>query len=420
MLSPPDSVTLLADLLDGAGESAPDVWRRSALPHQLPPDGGWRVWLMLGGRGAGKTWAGAHWLAERALSEPAGEWVVAAPTFRDVRVTCVEGPSGLLAALGARVARYVRSLGELRLANGAVIYGVSADEPDRFRGANLRGAWADELAAWSAPDSWDQLALATRIGAARTVVTTTPRPTPLVRGLISRPDTVTVRAATWANEANLSAEFLEMLRRQYEGTRLGRQELLAEILDDVPGALWTLSMIEAARWVGPVPDLTRVVVAVDPAVTSGESSDETGIVVAGTDGERVWVLADRSGRLSPQQVAARLSDVVAEFNADRVVGEVNNGGDWIGAVLRQHDASLPYATVTASRGKRVRAEPVAALYEQGRVHHVSGLSVLEDQLTSWTPDAARSPDRLDALVWAVSSLTQPVYRGPRITHVSRR
>lgn len=402
----------------------PTDWRSDAAPHQLPPGGGWRTWLFLGGRGTGKTHAGSHWLSEQALGQEPGEWLVAAPTFRDCRFTCIEGPSGLLVALGGHVddgghvKHYASSTGQIILDNGASIFAISADKPDRFRGGNYRGAWCDEVGAWPNRDTWDQLTLATRIGNAQKVVTTTPRPTPLIRHLAET--AVVTRGSTYDNKAHLSADFIADVEARYAGTRLGRQELHAELLDDVEGALWTLALIEDARVaLGDCPPLMRVVVAVDPAVTSGEDSDETGVVAAGAtaDGE-FYVLEDASVR---RGLADCAKDVLACFErntADRVVGEVNNGGDLVEHTLRAYNRNLPYTKVSASRGKRVRAEPVAALYEQGRVHHVGGFPLLEDQMASWRPDSGQSPDRLDALVWAITALMEQ-RRGPRMAHAGR-
>lgn len=412
--------------LDPPPEDRFDGWRQTASAHQIPPGGDWSVWLLLGGRGAGKTFAGARWLTELALTESPGAWLVAAPTYRDCRYTCIEGESGLLAALGGpvehggHVSSYVSSLGEIRVDNGAVIQALSADRPDRFRGGNYRGAWCDELAAWPDPDAWDQLTLATRRGDARICATTTPRPTPLVKGLLARSDVVTVRASTFANAANLSGAFLEQVRRQYEGTRLGRQELNAEILDDVEGALWTAASIEQTR-IPDAPDMDRVVVAVDPSGGDGAGNDEQGIVTAGVgiDGQ-FYVLADRSCRLSPAGWGSRAVGAFDEFEADRVVAEANFGGQMVEHTLRTVRADVPVRMVSASRGKRQRAEPVAALYEQGRVHHVGVLAELEDQMCSWVPGAGGSPDRLDALVWALTELAGPTGQTAGMRFRSRR
>lgn len=399
-----------------------DEYFPDARPEQLVPVGDWVVWLLLAGRGFGKTRVGAEWIVEEATEHP-GSYAVAAPTYGDGRDICIEGESGVRGVLERRgrwsTRAWNRSLGELVLDNGSRIKVGSADEPDRFRGWNFAGAWCDELAAWRRPDAWTQLRLATRLGRARTVVTTTPRPTALVRGLLEREQVHVTRGSTFDNADNLAPEFLAEMRSAYEGTRIGRQELYAELLTDTPGALWTVAMIDDAR-VDVAPALRRVVVAIDPAVTAGEDSDATGIVAAGLglDGD-LYVLHDRTCYLSPEGWARRAITLYDELAGDRIVAEVNNGGDLVATVLRTVDPSVPVRAVHASRGKRVRAEPVAALYEQGRVHHVGGLPELEDQMTTWTPDAPGSPDRLDALVWAITDLAIEQHKTRRRRPVDR-
>lgn len=382
-----------------------------ARPEQRRPDGDWDVWLILAGRGWGKTRTGSEDLVEAAIADP-GDYAVVAPTYGDARDVCVEGPSGVLAVLTRRCIGHTwnRSLGEIHLANGSRIKVGSADEPDRWRGWNFRGGWCDELGAWRRPDAWTQLRLATRIGdRPRLVVTTTPRPTKLLRELVDQDggSVHVTRGSTWENAANLSEAALEELRLRYGGTRIGRQELEGELLLDTPGALWTMAMLDAdGVRVDTVPDLVRVVTAIDPAVTSGEDADETGIVTVGQDHDGdLYVLADDTTKASPEQWASVAIGAMDRHGSDRIVAEVNNGGDLVESVLRAVDRSVPYRKVTASRGKRVRAEPVAAMYEQGRVHHVRGLEALEAQMCSWTPDGGQgSPDRLDALVWACTEL----------------
>jgi phage terminase large subunit-like protein len=348
--------------------------------------------------------------AKYAIEHPGSRIAVIATNHRDVRRVMLEGESGLLAVLNRygvlAAGGYNRVNGEVRLLNGTTFFTYSAETPDSLRGPQHHRAYCDELAAWEYPSTWDQLQFGLRLGDhPQAVVATTPRPTPLVRDLMKRPDTHVTRGSTFDNADHLAATFLEAVRDRYEGTRLGRQELYAEVLDDVEGALWTAALIDAAR-VDSAPELARVVVAIDPAVTSGEESDETGIVVAGVglDGQ-IYVLADRSIRDTPQAWMLRALAAYDEHGADRLVAETNNGGDLIEAMVRSQAGSrVAYRKVTASRGKRTRAEPVAALYEQGRVHHVGGLPVLEDQMTTWTPESGTSPDRLDALVWAVTDL----------------
>jgi phage terminase large subunit-like protein len=303
-----------------------------------------------------------------------------------------------------------RSLGELDLHNGSHVKLFSAEQPDRLRGPQHHHAWCDELAAWKYPETFDQLLFGLRLGSRpQIVVTTTPRRTPLIVELVKRakadPEDVFMTAgSTYDNAAHLAPVALAQLKLRYEGTRLGRQELFAELLEDVEGALWDWQMVEACRG-GPPAAYKRIVVGVDP---SGGGGAEQGIVVCGLgkDG-RYYVLADRTCRLSPDGWGRRAVDAYHEFGADRIVAEGNFGGDMVEAVIRNVDPSCSYRKVTASRGKRQRAEPVVALYEQGHVTHLGVFAELEDQMTTWVPDAdfaQPSPDRVDALVWAVSDL----------------
>lgn len=405
----------LGDRYDPAPPAARPWWE-IARPNQLPPPGDWYVWLLLAGRGWGKTRTGAEWLNEQVMTHPKTNWAVVAKTFGAARDVCVEGPTGLLAtALEGEIIRYTRSFGHLTYANGSRVYSLGAEDADRLRGYNLAGAWADELAAWEYEATWSEglvPAVRDRRVRSRIVVTTTPKPVSLVRDLLARTDgsVAVVRGSTFDNAANLSASALTELTARYAGTRIGRQELDGEVLDDIEGALWTLSGIDAAR-VADHPPLTRVVVGVDPAVTANATSDETGIIAAGIAGggpnAEFYVLTDRSGRYSPQQWATVTAAVFDTRSADRVVAEVNNGGDMVESTLRQAAPNLPVTKVHASRGKQIRAEPIAALYEQHRVHHVGSLPALEDQMTTWSPSIPTgSPDRVDALVWALTSLAE--------------
>lgn len=352
-------------------------------------------------------------MAWKAIQQPKSRWAVVAPTFADARDTCVEGDSGLLAVLRRYGALrepngWNRSMGELFLLNGSRIKLFSADEPERLRGPQFHGAWGDELAAWKYPEAFDQLQFGLRLGEKpQTVFTTTPKPKPLVRNLVKREDgTVFItRGSTFENKANLAASALVELQARYAGTRLGRQELEGEILEDTEGALWLQDNIDRNRVDKAPVDLQRIVVAVDPAVTSGEDSDDTGIVVAGKDNQgSLYVLADYTIKASPMGWAQRAIDAYREHNADAIVAEVNNGGDMIPTIIKQIDPNVRVKTVRATRGKQLRAEPVASLYEQNRAHHVGYLDKLEAQLTTWTPDDPKSPDRLDALVWAATEL----------------
>ena len=300
--------------------------------------------------------------------------------------------------------------GEILLDNGSKIKLFSAEEPDRLRGPQHHGAWCDELAAWEKPDAWDQLQFGLRLGEKPLcVVTTTPRPTKIIKDLIARDTTAITRGSTFENADNLAPAALLEFQRRYADTRLGRQELFGEILDDNPGALWTRAIIEKARITdGKIPPFIRVVVGIDPAVTSGEDSDFTGIVTAALSGDgHYYILADDTMKASPQVWAEKAVATFEAHKADRIIAEVNNGGDLVLHLLQQVKATVPVKKVTASRGKQVRAEPIAALYEQGRVHHVGYFGELENEMCEWEPGISdRSPDRMDALVWALTELSE--------------
>ena len=398
------SIAAIADLKNSR-------YRTLARPNQLPPEEDWRIWLVISGRGFGKTFLGAGWLAEQARTYPNTEWAIVAPTFTDVRRTCVEGPSGFLKAVDLRKDKgdfYNRSNGQISLSNGSRIHLVSADEPDRARGLNLSGAWLDEASSFRYEEIWTEgLAPALRIGNPQVVITTTPRPTKLIREWMSRTDgsVVVTRGSTFDNADNLSEAALAELKSRYEGTRLGRQELYGELLLDTPGALFTQALIDDKR-VQHYSDFTRVVVAVDPAVTLSEDSDETGIVVVGLGADgRFYVMADRSCKDTPLGWSKRVVQAYEDYQADRVVVETNQGGSFIETTLRQINPNMAITGVVAKIGKRLRAEPISSLYEQGRVSHIGTFDALEEQMVSWLPDSGNSPDRLDALVHGITSLT---------------
>lgn len=381
-----------------------------ARPDQIPPPGDWFVWLIQTGRGWGKTRTGAEFVRGIANRDPTARIALIAPTAADVRAVMVNGESGLL-NIGPAEQRptYEPSKRLLTWPNGAQAETYSADEPNRLRGPQHTHAWCDELAAWRyMRDAWDQLLFGLRLGSdPRVVVTTTPRPVTLLREIAAGQYGTChmTRGRMLDNQANLAPHVVQRLIDRYGGTRLGRQELDGEYLEDVEGALWHRGQIDAAR-TSEAPDLARIVVAIDPAVTSGAESDETGIIAAGrgVDGEG-YVLHDVTCRLSPEQWCRRAVNLYHELQADMIVAEVNNGGDLVETVLRTVDRNVPFKAVHASRGKRTRAEPIAALYEQGRVHHVGALPDLEDQMCSYVPDNFDgSPDRVDALVWALTDL----------------
>lgn len=412
--------------LDGLTEPAlgalPFMFDFWAMDHQLPPEGNWRSWVILGGRGAGKTRAGAEWVraeVEGALPLDSGRSrrvALVGETLDQARDVMVFGESGILACCPPD-RRPVWEAGRRRLVwpNGAVAQVFSAREPEALRGPQFDAAWVDELAKWrKAEEAWDMLQFGLRLGEhPRQCVTTTPRNVGVLKRLLELDSTVVTHAPTEANAANLAASFLEEVRRRYAGTRLGRQELDGILVEEFDGALWPPRLLNGAA-VDTVPDLDRIVVAVDPPVTGGTKSDECGIVVVGakTSGPptewRAVVLEDAS--IAGASPIAWAEAAVAAFHrhrGDRLVAEVNQGGDLVESVIRQVDPLVPYRAVRASQGKAVRAEPVAALYEQGRVAHVRGLSRLEEQMMRMTAQGYRgpgSPDRVDALVWALTDL----------------
>lgn len=414
-LSETDRAIVLADFTEDELVAIEHDWVLWARANQLPPESDWAKWLILTGRGWGKTRTGAEFVRCEVAAGRAGRVALIAPTAADTRDVMVEGESGLLLVHEPNKRPvYEPSKRRVTWPNGAIATLYSADEPERLRGPQHDLAWADELAAWRyLQDAWDMLMFGLRLGAKpRVLVTTTPKPRVLLKELMRDPTCVVTFGRTEENRANLAPSFFHDIVARYEGTRLGRQELGGELLEDVEGALWSRTMIDQDRVkVENVPTLTRIVVAIDPAVTSGENSDETGIIVAGiarpagSQDTHAYVLKDLSGRFPAIDWARKAVAEYKERRADRVVAEVNNGGDLVEAQIRTVDRNVSYRAVHASKGKRVRAEPVAALYEQKRVHHVGGFPELEDQMCSYVPDATdASPDRVDALVWALTEL----------------
>jgi phage terminase large subunit-like protein len=374
-------------------------------------------WLVMAGRGFGKTRVG---------SEQVRKWVKTFPivnligaTAADVRDVMVEGigAGSAIMEVCRRDERptYEKSNRRLSWPNGARSLLFSAEEPERLRGPQCMKYWCDEVAAWRyAEEAWEQIDFTLRLGTnPQTVITTTPKPTKLIKALAANPDNYVTRGSTYDNKANLAKNFFDKIVRKYEGTRLGRQELMAELLEDRPGALWTLKVIDADRVRQCPPLLTRVVVGVDPAVTSGDDSAEWGIVVVGvgpSPNGQLWpphfyIIDDGSAKLSPNDAAKIIVGAYQYHKADRVIAEVNNGGDLVEAILRTVNLNFAYSAVHASRGKLTRAEPIAALYEQHRVHHVGAFPTLEDQMCDYVPFLSKSPDRMDALVWAITALS---------------
>lgn len=388
------------------------LWARDG---QWPPAWNWQTFLLLSGRGYGKTRTGAEWVRLQVESGARKRLALVARTSADIRDVIIEGQSGILAtARPDFLPHYEPSKRRVTWPNGAIATTYSADEPDLLRGPEHDGAYVDELASWRYLDeTWQNLLLGLRLGDnPQVVVTTTPRPLPLLKKLVADPLTAVTRGSTYENLLNLAPTFKKTVLERYEGTRLGRQEIGGEILEDTPGALWNMEMIEKTRinnneQVQKPVDFVRVVVAIDPAVTAGEDSDDTGIVVVGKgrDG-RGYVISDLTCHESPlgwANVALRAYD---KYSADRIVAEVNNGGDMVETTIRTVRANVPYSKVHASRGKTKRAEPISSLYEQGKISHIGQFPQLEDQMCTYVPDdnTQKSPDRLDALVWGMTEL----------------
>jgi predicted phage terminase large subunit-like protein len=394
-------------------------WRSIARPEQITPPGDWAIWLVLAGRGWGKTRTGAEAIRAVAEAGSVSKIALVGPTFGSVRDIMI----GCLLSIAPNSFRPLWEPSKARLVypNGVEAWALSSAEPERIRGFEVEIAWCDELCAWERGkigETWDMLQMTLRKGRRpRRIVTTTPKPIPLLRALLKRDDIVVTRGKTVDNAANLAPTIMQDIVQRYQGTRLGRQELDAEVLLDIENALWTHEMIEQARAPRHVPELERVVVAVDPSGTggAGDKGDAIGIVVAGkgTDG-RGYVLADWTIKASPDVWGRRVVEAYRHYNADRVVAERNFGGALVSNLLRTIDPNISYREVSASRGKIQRAEPAAALYEQGKVSHAADLTDLETQMLAMTSNGFQgdgSPDRVDALVWALSELMVKAPRG---------
>lgn len=417
--------TSLRELLTSMEPAELDQWRASrtsteaarfhelrwralrARPSQLQPAGDWVIWFLLAGRGFGKTETGSQWIHERVRLGLARSIVLIERTPADARETMVEGRTGILATAG----RHERPLWEpaksrLTWPNGAKARVLTAAEPDKARGINADTLWGEELAVWGAPETWSNAMLGLRVGEdPRALITTTPQPTPLVRSLLADPCVKVTRGSTFENRANLADAYIKAVVEPLMGTRRGRRELEAEVLLDADGALWSRDKLDELR-VREAPEMSRIVIAVDPAASSDEGSDETGIVPCGkgVDGHG-YVLGDSSGRYKPEQWASRAIALYRSLEADFIVAEKNNGGEMVRSTIAAVDRTVPVKLVWASRGKHTRADPISALTDQGRIHHVGSQPELEDQLCLWTPgDTTYSPDRLDAFVWGMSEL----------------
>lgn len=405
-------VPWLCDVSDCDGRPHPGRPGPHARQSQRPPADAWDVWMCLAGRGWGKTRTGAEWVIDKARTQERGALV--GPTAADTRDILVEGESGILACAPATFRpEYQPSKRRLVYPNGAIQVCYSADEPDRLRGPQHHYGWFDEMAAWRYLQyAWDMAKMGMRLGDHPQIcVTTTPRPLPLIKELIKDPECVVSKGSTYDNLHNLAKTFQRTVISKYEGTTLGRQELNAEILEDLPGALVARHLIDNAR-VQPdeVPELVSIVVGLDPAGTS--KGDETGLVVTGWDADRHhYVLADASRRRTPDETARAAYELREQHNAVKIIVEDNGPKDWLEEVLQrvwrglhgENAGPAPIQRVNASKGKKLRAQPIAMLYEQGRVHHVGSLPELEDQLTTWIPEeSSDSPDRIDALVHAAT------------------
>lgn len=423
MLPEAQRVAILQELSDEQALELAHDWRFWGRTDQLEPEGNWSIWLILAGRGWGKTRCGAEWVRKIACGKTplAGGEVsriaLVAETAADARDVIVEGESGILAVHPNDFRpMYEPSKRRLTWPNGAVATLYNAVEPDQLRGPQHEAAWCDELAKWRyARETWDNLEFGLRLGTnPRTVITTTPRPIQLLRDILAEPGVHPTKGSTYDNRANLSPKFLSRIESRYAGTRLGRQELDAELLDDAPGALWSRAMLDATRRKkSELPVMQRVVVAIDPAAKKGGTGEldrgaKTGIIVAGVgeDG-RGYVFDDASCALGPNGWASRAVAAFDQHSADLIVGEVNNGGDMVEATVRSVRDIIAFKQVHASRGKVTRAEPIAALYEQGRVSHVGTFAELEDHMVLFTPlgiEGDTTADDVDALVWALTEL----------------
>jgi phage terminase large subunit-like protein len=437
-LPEPRRRAILDQLSQAEAEALRWEWGFWARPKQIAPAGGWLFWFLCAGRGFGKTRTGAEWVRQR-VKDGAKHIIFAGATASDLRDIMIEGESGILSIYpdGERP-HYEPSKARLTWGNGAQALLLSADEPERFRGKQSDTIWADELAAWRYPEAWDQLMFGFRLGKLygvkpKAAISTTPRPTPLIRRLLKHKRSVLTVGSSYENRANLTDEYVAEVLAGYEGTRLGRQELYAEILEDIPGALWTRQNIEDNRRPEAKGPFRRIIVAIDPAVTSNKDSDETGIVVVAlaADDRHALVIEDASGRYTPDGWARRAIELYQRWDADAIVAEVNNGGDLVQFTVETVAQTMPradggtgavvhYKAVHASRGKARRAEPIAALYEQGRVHHVGHLAKLEDELCTFDPMTnlstvtdgltgqlkGTSPGRMDATVWGLTELLE--------------
>lgn len=391
----------------------PRPWKERALPHQTLPDGDWRVFSLVAGRGVGKTHAGAETVNEWARELPGSRGILVGRTASDVRGTMLEGPAGLCTLYPD--IEYEPSKQRITWPNGTVAQLLYAESPHMLRGPQCHWFWADEISSWSDANlgdredtAWNNLMMGCRLTGfdgwkAKGIATFTPKPNPLVIAVINHPRTVVKTASTYDNPY-LDEDSQQFFRETYEGSRIARQEIHGELLLEAANALWNTDELDAGR-VKEHPDLVKIAVGWDPATTSGEHSDEHGIIAVGVDvNSHGYVLEDASGRMTPDKAALKVVEVYRRWNANTVVFEKNQGGDFVPVVLRAAATGVPNIGVHAKNGKRLRAEPVQARYQQGRVHHVGVFHKLESQMTTWDPDdlKMKSPDRVDAMVYALT------------------
>lgn len=406
-------------------------WEAFARPEQLAPKGDWLTWLALAGRGWGKTRCGAEWVRAEVSAKRAKRFALIAETQKDLEEVMCFGDSGIYSVFPKhQKPKITKKPIRVEFHTGAVAYGYNATEPDQLRGPQFDRAWCDELAKWRyARETWDQLQFGLRLGDhPRQIITTTPRPIPILKEILAAPTTVVSRGVTLDNRANLAPSFIKTITEKYAGTRLGRQELSAEILDDVPDALWTrVSLDRDRRKANEIPTLKRVVVAIDPAAKKNDMPEDgaaTGIIVAGVgEDNRGYVLDDATCRESPNGWARMAVACYHRYSGDCIVGEINNGGDMVASTVRAVSPMVPFREVHASKGKWTRAEPIAALYEQGRISHVGTFASLEDEMVNFGPNGMvgdASPDRVDALVWALTELFPAIVKTVKKTTAAPR
>ncbi|CAO5682650.1 MAG: hypothetical protein HEEMFOPI_00772 [Holosporales bacterium] len=397
---------LKAELLERNKEKDLYNWEKIARENQHFPKGDWATWLILAGRGFGKTRTGAESIRKLVALKKAKRIALIGGCVSEVVNVMIKGESGIESITPPKDRpKFNASTNTLHWPCGAMAYIIGATTPEKLRGPQFDAAWVDELAKFKDGESlWNQLMLGLRLGDnPRCIVTTTPKPTEMIKRLMNDPLTYITRGTTFENKENLAPFYMNHIIKQFESTRLGAQELYGQLLTEHEGALWQRSMI---RYCLPQKAFKRVVVAIDPAATHHEKSDETGIVVAGlTEDNLVFILNDLSGKLSPHDWGQRAVKAYKDHEADRIVAEINKGGDMVERIVKSIDPHVSYKSVRATRGKNIRAEPIAALYEQNRVFHTKPLLQLEEQLCEYIPGkTSKSPDRLDALVWAVTEL----------------